>query len=88
MLDCLLLIIPRVAPYGPTIGPALLKAHLQQNGFTAKVIDYNIRLYHDIANTHGKLAHQIWIEEDETFGQLIKYKPLYENILKPYIKQF
>ena len=88
MLDCLLLIIPRVAPYGPTIGPALLKAHLQQNGFTAKVIDYNIRLYHDIANTHGKLAHQIWIEEDETFGQLIKYKPLYENTLKPYIKQY
>ena len=88
MLDCLLLIIPRVAPYGPTIGPALLKAHLQQNGFTAKVIDYNIRLYNDIANTHGKLAHQIWIVEDETFGQLLKYKPLYKNILRPYIKQY
>ena len=88
MLDCLLLIMPRVTPYGPTIGPPLLKAYLQQNGFTAKVIDYNIRLYNDIANTHGKLAHQIWFVEDETFGDLLKYKPLYKNILRPYIKQY
>jgi len=84
MLDCLLLIIPKLDPYGPLIGPNLLKACLQDNGFSAKVKDYNIELYNNINETHGSL----WFGEDDTFLLQDHYDKLYNSTLKPYIKRW
>lgn len=44
-LDMLLCIVPKINPDAPTIGPAILKAHLQDAGYTCEVLDLNIKLY-------------------------------------------
>ena len=83
-LDCLLLIIPKLDPMGPTVGPSSLKSCLQANGFSAKVKDYNIELYNGIYKTHNDL----WFGEDETFYVKEMYLELYNNVLKPYIDRW
>ena len=45
MLDIAILIMPKVDPYAPTVGPSVLKSHLIANGFTCTVLDLNIDLY-------------------------------------------
>ena len=45
MLDILICIIPKINPYSPTVGPAILKAHLMQSGFSCNVVDFNIQLF-------------------------------------------
>ena len=44
-MDILFAIIPKLEPFAPTTGPALLKAHCEEAGLTATVRDYNIDLY-------------------------------------------
>jgi anaerobic magnesium-protoporphyrin IX monomethyl ester cyclase len=44
-LDILICIMPLVQPDAPTAGAGVLKAHLLEAGFTAEVLDLNIRLY-------------------------------------------
>jgi hypothetical protein len=64
-LDCLFIIAPIIHPGGPTPGPSLLKAHLKRNGFTSKVIDYNVRLWNDLNNAgHHDFAQKFWFEGD------------------------
>ena len=45
MLDILICIIPKINPYSPTVGPAILKAHLMKAGFSCDVVDFNIQLF-------------------------------------------
>lgn len=45
MLDIAILIIPKIDPYAPTVGPAVLKSHLLSEGFSCKIIDLNVQLY-------------------------------------------
>lgn len=45
MLDILICIIPKINPDAPTVGPALLKAHLQDEGLSCDVLDLNIKLF-------------------------------------------
>lgn len=47
-LDILLCVMPRVEPYAPTAGAGVLKAHLLQEGYNAKVLDLNIDLYNHL----------------------------------------
>ena len=47
-------------PDAPTVGPAVLKAHLQDVGFTCEVIDLNVKLYNEFVK-HG--------DEDQFFDQ-------------------
>ena len=44
-MDILFAIIPKIEPFAPTTGPALLKSHCEAAGLTAIVRDYNIDLY-------------------------------------------
>ncbi len=65
MLDCLLLMVPKLVVDAPTVGPPLLKAYLQQNGFTAKVIDYNIALFNNVNDSAGKeIAQEAWFKNN------------------------
>lgn len=44
-LDILICIVPKINPDAPTVGPAILKAHLINEGFSCEVVDLNIKLY-------------------------------------------
>ena len=46
-LDIIICVIPKIMPDAPTVGPAVLKAHLQDAGFTCEVIDLNVKLYNE-----------------------------------------
>ena len=48
----LLLIIPKILPDAPSVGPAVLKAHLLKEGFSCEVMDLNISLYNEFKK-HG-----------------------------------
>jgi radical SAM superfamily enzyme YgiQ (UPF0313 family) len=47
-LDIVICIVPKVEPVAPTVGPALLKAILMQEGFSCSVIDFNISLFNEM----------------------------------------
>lgn len=44
-LDIVICIIPKINPDAPTVGPALLKSHLMDEGFSCEVVDLNIKLF-------------------------------------------
>ena len=48
MLDIAILIIPKIDPYAPTVGPAVLKSHVEAAGYTCKVVDLNIDFYNSL----------------------------------------
>lgn len=88
-LDILICIVPKIIPRAPTVGPAVLKSHLQEAGFTAEVVDLNISLYRE-AEKKGDAElfyeHDIVFKErdydklDETFGQTYeKYKYVFDR---------
>ena len=45
MTDIVICILPKIDPDAPTVGPAILKSHLEQEGFSCTVLDFNIELY-------------------------------------------
>lgn len=45
MTDIVICVMPKILPDAPTVGPALLKAHLESEGFSCTVLDFNIELY-------------------------------------------
>ena len=51
-LDMLICVVPKIFPDAPTVGPAVLKAHLNDAGFSCEVIDLNIKLFNEFAK-HG-----------------------------------
>lgn len=63
-LDLLICIIPKVNPDSPTVGPAILKSHLIDAGFTCEVIDFNIHLYNELKKNN---EHQYFFEKDFVF---------------------
>ncbi len=48
MLDILICIVPKINPDSPTVGPAVLKAHLMQAGFSCEVVDFNVKLFNEL----------------------------------------
>jgi hypothetical protein len=48
MADIILCVMPKVEPDAPTAGPGVLKAHLLEEGFTAEVVDLNIKLFNSL----------------------------------------
>lgn len=58
-MDILFAIIPKIEPFAPTTGPALLKSHCEAAGLTAIVRDYNIDLYNWLKriNRHRDFFH-------------------------------
>ena len=53
-LDIIICVIPKIMPDAPTVGPAVLKAHLQDAGFTCEVIDLNVKLYNEFLKNGDK----------------------------------
>ena len=63
MTDIVIGIIPKIEPYAPTTGPALLKAHCEAEGFSARLIDYNLRLYRYLQR---KMKARKYYEDNDT----------------------
>ena len=55
MTDIVICILPKIDPDAPTVGPAVLKSHLEQEGFSCTVLDFNIELYRylELFNKHN-----------------------------------
>jgi radical SAM superfamily enzyme YgiQ (UPF0313 family) len=69
MTDIVISIVPKIDPYAPTVGPAALKAHLQDAGYSCTVIDHNIRLYNYLETKN--LGHHYYYENDTGFASWI-----------------
>lgn len=54
MLDILLANVPQISLIYPPAGTSLLKGVCEANGFTARVVDYNLRLYTDCNDVNIK----------------------------------
>ena len=65
MLDILIAIVPKIEPDAPTIGPALLKTHVQDAGFSCEVVDLNIKLFR--AAQKENMEH-VWKYDDHFFS--------------------
>jgi len=65
MLDILIAIVPKIDPDAPTIGPALLKTHVQDAGFSCEVIDLNIKLF---KAAQEKNMEHVWNYDDHFFS--------------------
>jgi len=71
--DLILIIMPKIQPDAPTVGPAILKAKVQQHGYSCKVFDLNIDSYNAIQNK------DIWNKDDYLF-----LEDNYEKFLSDY----
>ena len=81
MLDILICIIPKILPDAPTVGPSLLKSHLEQNNFTCKVLDLNIDLFHE-CKKKNKENH--FYQDDYIFTMDYFQESFHEDFLKFY----
>ena len=48
MTDIIICIVPKINPDAPTVGPAVLKSHLMDAGFSCEVMDLNVQLYNSL----------------------------------------
>lgn len=65
MLDILICIIPKINPDAPTVGPAVLKAHCEAEGFSCEVADFNIKLYNELLS---KNKQNFYFKDDALFA--------------------
>jgi len=54
MLDILLLNVPQISLVYPPAATSLLKSICEHNGYTARVVDYNLQLYNECSDTSLK----------------------------------
>ncbi len=93
MTDIVICILPKIDPDAPTVGPALLKSHLEQEGFTCKVLDFNIDLYRYLEKF--KRADYYYFDNDFLFStndnnlnaDFEKFYDTYKKIFYKWIKQ-
>jgi radical SAM superfamily enzyme YgiQ (UPF0313 family) len=65
MIDLLICIIPKINPDAPTVGPAVLKAHCEAEGFSCEVVDFNIKLYNELKS---KNKESLYFKDDAMFA--------------------
>lgn len=92
MLDIAILIIPKIEPQAPTVGPAILKSHVEAEGFTCKVIDLNISFkdnfdwqYKDnTPKVRARRMKEIW----DLINSIIGRDPFMEKIVASHMQEF
>lgn len=75
--DIVLCSVPKMDLLAPYVGPALLKALAQKNGFRAKCVDLNIELFRTVGSSYRGL----WTEDSRAFYSPFFFK--YETELFP-----
>ena len=78
-IDLVITSIPRVEPHTPLLGPSILKAILVKNGFSVKVEDYNIKIWHQL-----KSEKSLWGVKNSAFDFSNEklFSELWERTLK------
>lgn len=66
MTDIVICIIPKINPDAPTVGPAVLKSHLEHEGFSCKVLDFNIDLFNFLKRKD--LHNKYFFDDDFLFA--------------------
>lgn len=95
-LDMLVLVIPKINPDAPTVGPAVLKSHLMANGFSCEVMDLNIKLYNALKDNSENELH--WFEDDSLFSthhteetlnqRFVEFYHRYEHVFMGWVEVF
>lgn len=81
-LDMLICIVPKINPDAPTVGPAVLKSHLMEAGFSCEVIDLNVKLFNALKE---KDEHQkYYFDSDELFSTHHSFTELNDDFKKFY----
>ena len=80
MTDIIFLTLPRLELRCPITAPAILKASVEQNGYTAFCYDLNLSLWHNVdTSTHG----HVWFDTDLTFRYEDKFVKFWEEVILP-----
>ena len=85
MTDIVLLTIPKLEVLNPLIGPAALKAVVEQAGFSARCIDYNLDMWTK-CKPKG-LAH-CWVDNDSNFTNKKQFETLWQEHLEPIVNKY
>lgn len=65
MVDIAICILPKVLPDAPTVGPSLLKSHIEDSGFSCKVLDFNVELYNFLKKKEEHVKY--YFDDDSVF---------------------
>lgn len=83
-MDCLIAIVPKIQPVHVLIGPAQLKAVIEQQNMSCSVVDWNNKLWN---SDFGKKHAYLWNYDDLYF----KDKDLFEEVwpnMEPYVDEW
>jgi len=80
-LDILIGIIPKINPDAPTVGPAVLKSHIEAHGMTCEVVDFNVKLF-NAAKQHN--LQNYYFEDDYIFALEHDHPELHPDFVKFY----
>lgn len=83
-LDIALCILPKIQPDSPTVGPAVLKSHCREAGFSARVIDLNIDLFRSL----GMENKHYWYESDDVFFKDDQWAEFYPEHCEPVFERW
>lgn len=78
MIDILFLTLPRLELRAPITAPAILKATVEKNGFSAYCYDLNLDLW---LNIDTEKYGNIWFDTDLTFRYEDKFKDFWDNVI-------
>lgn len=85
MTDIVFLTLPRLELRAPITAPAILKAMVEQHGFSAFCYDLNLDLWHSIdTEKHG----HVWFDTDLTFRYEDKFEEFWNEHIKPCIPKW
>ena len=78
MLDILIAIVPKINPDAPTVGPALLKSHLMDAGFTCDVVDFNVKLFTELKK---KGKENYYFKDDYVFVTRTEFPKVHPDFI-------
>jgi len=85
MTDIVFLTLPRLELRAPITAPAILKAMVEQHGFSAFCYDLNLDLWHSIdVEKHG----HVWFDTDLTFRYEDKFEEFWNEHIEPCIPKW
>lgn len=86
MIDIAILIIPKIEPWAPTVGPAILKSHVEAEGFSCKVIDLNISFYNSLSEEDQVKYYTTTDDNVFTMSDHYEFLETIDNFLKKHSK--
>jgi radical SAM superfamily enzyme YgiQ (UPF0313 family) len=85
MTDIVFLTLPRLELRAPITAPAILKAMVEQHGFSAFCYDLNLDLWHSIdTEKHG----HVWFDTDLTFRYEDKFEEFWNEHIEPCVPKW